>query len=159
MQFRLSSFVVLSLLIVGASAQAQEKSKCNVPARECEQQIRAMLNGKRYLGVLVEEMSPGLMVKSVVPESPADHAELKPGDRLMSVNGHETIKASIADFKKIISEVNSTGRLWIIVQRHGLLKKVDARMEPYTRAQIDKIVAQHLQDEHPAAVQAPSKQQ
>jgi predicted metalloprotease with PDZ domain len=158
MQFQFSRLVVLSLLLAAISADAQDvqSHKCSTPARECEQQIRQMLTGKRYLGVQVEEMNPGLLVKSIVPDSPADRAGLDKGDRLMAVNGHSTVKATIADFKKILGDIGANGRLWIIVQRHGVLKTFDARLEPYSKAQIDKIVAQHLQEEHPAEAHAPA---
>jgi len=158
MQFRLYRFVALSLFIAGAVAHAQETQKCNQSARECEQQIRAMLTGKRYLGVQMKEINPGLVINKIVPESPAERADLEPGDRLMSVNGHSTLKASFDDFKAILCDVNDSGKLRIIVQRHGVLKMVDARMEPYSKAQIDKVVAQHLQEAHPAEVRGSSKQ-
>ncbi|PYQ61488.1 MAG: hypothetical protein DMF58_04795 [Acidobacteria bacterium] len=66
----------------------------------------------------------------------------------MAVNGKSTKDSTIGDFKQILSEASKTGRLFIIVQRHGILKAIDARMEPYTKAQIDKIVAQHLAEAH-----------
>ena len=74
--------------------------------------------------------------------------DLRPGDRLMAVNGKSTKDATINDFKGILTEASKTGRLFMIVQRHGILKPVDARMETYTKAQIDKIVAQHLAEAH-----------
>lgn len=157
MQFRFSRFVALSLLLT-AAAYAEEPHKCNASARECEQQIRQMMTGRRYLGVLVEEVNPGLVIKSVAPDSPAARADLKPGDRLMAVNGHKTDKATIADFKQVISDAKNTGRLWIILQRHGSLKRIEARLEPLTEAQVDKIVAQHLMEAHPTEAHAPSRQ-
>jgi len=43
------------------------------------------------------------------------------------------------------------------VQRRGILKHIDVRMEPYTKAQIDKIVAQHLAEFHDLASAAPAQ--
>jgi len=101
--------------------------------------------------VQLQELNPGLFVKSVVEEGPADRANLRPGDRLMAVNGKETRNANIQDFKQILTDAKDTGRLYIIVQREGSLKKIELRMEPYTKAQIDKIVAQHLSEAHAIA--------
>jgi S1-C subfamily serine protease len=137
---------IVSLLAV--SAQAEDKKKCSTPPAECERIIRQMLSGRRYLGVQIVELNPGIAIKSVVEDGPAERADLRPGDRLMAVNGKSTKDAAINDFKAILAEASKTGRLWMIVQRHGILKPVEARMEPYSKAQIDKIVAQHLAEAH-----------
>ena len=137
---------IVSLLAVGA--RAEDKKKCNTPPAECERIIRQMLSGRRYLGVQIVELNPGIAIKSVVEDGPAERADLRPGDRLMAVNGKSTKDATINDFKAILTDASKTGRLWMIVQRHGILRPVEARMEPYSKAQIDKIVAQHLAEAH-----------
>ncbi|HYS55998.1 MAG TPA: PDZ domain-containing protein [Thermoanaerobaculia bacterium] len=144
----------MSLLVITAHAD-DKKAKCTTPPGECERIIRQMLSGRRYLGVQLQELNPGLSVKSVVEEGPADRAYLRPGDRFMAVNGKSTKEATIQDFKKILADAKETGRLWIIVQREGILKKIELRMEPYTKAQIDKIVAQHLAEAHSIVSAAP----
>jgi predicted metalloprotease with PDZ domain len=150
--------MLLSLsLLVAAGVLAQNPSKkCNQSARECEQEIRQMLTGRLYLGIEVEEKSAGLIVKTVVPESPAWRAGFDVGDRLMSVNGSVTSQASIKQFKQIVNQIlekPQAGRIYIIVQREGILKKLDAHPAPYSRAQIDKIVAQHLLEAHTVTAQ------
>ncbi len=156
MHFRRYQLVALTAIFVAAAAQADEPKKCAASARECEQAIRQMLSGRRYLGAQLVELTPaGLAVKSVVEDGPAERADLRPGDRLMAVNGKPTRDATIKDFKQILSDARETGRLWIIVQRHGTLKKVEVRMEPYTKAQIDKIVTQHLAESHTIAAAPP----
>jgi predicted metalloprotease with PDZ domain len=116
-----------------------------------------MLSGRRYLGAQLEETNPGLTVKSVVADGPAEHADLRPGDRLRAVNGRSTMQATIRDFKQILSDARQTGRLTIIVQRNGILRRIDVRMEPYTKAQIDKIVAQHLAQSHSMTATGPQQ--
>ena len=148
MRLRTLQAVTAIVSIVAVAAHADEKRKCTAEPKECERVIRQMLSGRRYLGVQLVELNPGLAIKSIVEDSPAERAELHPGDRLMAVNGKSTRDATINDFKQSLAEASKTGRLWIIVQRHGILKPVDARMEPYTKAQIDKIVAQHLAEAH-----------
>jgi len=142
--------ILVAIVSIAAAAQADERQKCTTPPAECERIIRQMLSsaGRRYLGVQIVELNPGLAIKSVVEESPAERADLRAGDRLMAVNGISTKDATLVDLKQILAEASKTGRLYMIVQRHGLLKPVEARMEPYTKAQIDKIVAQHLADAH-----------
>ncbi|HEY8131058.1 MAG TPA: PDZ domain-containing protein [Thermoanaerobaculia bacterium] len=151
MRFRSFQIVaaVVSLLVI--AAWADDKKKCTAPPAQCERAIRQMLSGRRYLGVQLMELNPGLSIKAVVEDGPAERADLHPGDRLMAVNGKSTRDATINDFKQILGEAKETGRLWIIVQRHGILRKIDVRMEPYSKAQIDKIVAQHLAEAHAIA--------
>jgi predicted metalloprotease with PDZ domain len=144
------------LLAASVFGQLPSAKKCNQSARECEQEIRQMLTGRLYLGIEVEEKTFGLTVKTVVPESPAWRADFETGDRLMSVNGSVTSQASIKEFKQIITQLldkPNVGRLSFIVQRQGILKKLDAHPEPYSRAQIDKIVAQHLLEAHTVTAQ------
>lgn len=148
MRFRNLGVFAAIVSLVTVAVHADDKKKCTTPPAECERIIRQMLSGRRYLGVQIVELNPGIAIKSVVEDGPAERAALRAGDRLMAVNGHSTKEATINDFKEILTEASKTGRLWMIVQRHGILKPVEARMEPYTKAQIDKIVAQHLAEAH-----------
>ena len=156
---RIRFFIVLvsTAVAVAATLAADEAKKCTASARDCEQHIRQMLSGRRYLGVQLVELNPGLAIKMVVPDGPAERADLKPGDRLMAVNGRSTLQATIRDFKEILGDAKETGRLNVIVSRHGLLKRIDVRLEPYSKAQIDKIVAQHLAESHSLSATGPQQ--
>jgi predicted metalloprotease with PDZ domain len=147
-------------LLASSAIVAQEK-KCNQTVAACEQAIRQMLAGRLYLGIEVEEKNGGLVIKTVVPESPAWRAGFEPGDRLMQLNAHPTSEASIKDFKQILNQIfqdpHRVTRFYIIVNRHGLLKKIDARPEPYSKTQIDKIILQHLVEAHTATAQGPPR--
>jgi predicted metalloprotease with PDZ domain len=144
---RLSHLSLAALLFVSA-AHADDRKMCTAPASECEKAIRQLSSGRRYLGAEIKELEPGIIIKTVIDDGPAARADFKPGDRLMSVNGHSTVEANIKDFKQILYSAKATGVLWVIVLRQGILKKVDVRLEPYTKAQIDKMVAQHLAQAH-----------
>ena len=157
MRIRFSIVAVSAAVAVAATLAADEAKKCTASARECEQHIRQMLSGRRYLGVQLVELNPGLAIKTVVPDGPAERADLRPGDRLMTVNGRSTLQATIRDFKEILGDAKKTGRLFVIVQRHGLLKRIDVRLEPYSKAQIDKIVAQHLAESHSLSATGPQQ--
>ena len=148
MHLRQIRFVFVSTLLLAVIAYADDIKKCNSPAAECERAIRQMLSARIYLGVQLEELNGGLRIKSIVPESPAQRGGLGEGDRLMVVNGQSLLKADIRFFKHIISDTKESGRLSLIIERGGILKKIDVRLEPYPKAQIDKIVAQHLAEAH-----------
>lgn len=148
-------FRLISLLIAGLSASVllagDEPKHCNASAKECDQQIRSMLTGRRYLGISVVDLKPGIVIKSVVADSPAERANFKAGDRLIAVNGQKMTESTVQDFKRVLSAARDVGTLWVIVQRRGAYQRIEVRLEPYTKAQIDKIVATHLAQSHTAA--------
>lgn len=116
-------------------------------------QIRQMLSGRRYLGINVVEITPpnGVFIKAVLPDGPASHADLRAGDRIMSVNGRQLADGGIKEFKRLLANAKETGTLFMIIERRGNLRHAEVRLEPYTKAQIDKIVAAHLAQSHPIA--------
>jgi len=115
-----------------------------------------MASGRRFLGALIGEIEPdGLRIVSIVPDSPAQRGGLGEGDRLMTMNGKALVHGDVKDFKRILSEARETGWLSFIVQRGGILKRVEVRLEPYSKSQIDKIVAQHMADAHPQSATTP----
>ena len=149
MHLRKVSPLLVALLVAAAAVSAQEPKKCNASARECEKSIRDMMTGRRYLGLQVVDLKPGVVVKSVVLDSPAERSGFAGGDRIIGVNGHAMTMASVRDFKQILAQASSTGgRLFVIIQRRGALRKIDVRLEPYTNQQIDKIIAAHLSQYH-----------
>lgn len=106
-----------------------------------------MTGGRRYLGAKLAPLNPGLIVQSIEKNSPAERGGLQPNDRLIAVNGRSMTLATGREFKQALADAKS-GRLWVIVQRRGAYKKLDLRLEPYSKAAIDKIIAQHLQKGH-----------
>ena len=154
MNVRFSHFLIAALLVAPA-ASADDGKMCTASARECEQAIRQLSSGRRYLGAEIEPRNHGIAIKTVKDFSPAARAGLIPGDRLISVNRHDTREASVKDFKQILYDAKTTGVLWVIVQRDGILKMLDVRLAPYSKEQIDKMVAQHLAQSHAIATTAP----
>jgi len=135
-----------------------EEKKCNATAQECEREIRRMLSGRRYLGLqIVELQHGGLVVKDVNKDSPADLADFKKHDRIIAVNGRDMRLAMAKDFKQALNDVkDSGGILFVIVQRRGNYRKLDAKLEPYAKEQVDKIIAQHLLQYHQVQSQTTS---
>jgi S1-C subfamily serine protease len=146
---RISALV--ALVFVGSAVShgiAADEPRCTQTARECDQQIRQMLGGCRFLGMTVDERNPGLVISKVVPGGPAARSGLRVGDRLIAVNGKSLTNSSPREFKQIVADARSTCRLWMIVSRSGAYTKLDARLEPYSKEQIDKIIAAHLSQSH-----------
>jgi predicted metalloprotease with PDZ domain len=140
-----------ALVLTAAAITLAQEPKCHVPAHECERQIRQMLSGRRYLGLDIVELRPGLVVKAVRPDSPASRADFKEGDRLMAVNGKSMEQATARQFKEALAEARQTGRLWIIIQRRGAYRKIETRLEPYPQEYIEKVISAHLAQAHGTA--------
>jgi predicted metalloprotease with PDZ domain len=154
MHFRTSRKLIIALLTIAAAVSAQEPAKkaCTAAPRECEKHIREMLSGRRYLGLSVVDLKPGIVVKSTVADSPAQHAGFLEGDRIIGVNGHSMTAASVRDFKQVLGDASSSGGvLWMIIQRRGAYRKIEVRLEPYKEVQIEKVIAQHVAQYHTAA--------
>src|ERR1051325_2384098 len=155
MHSRQIGFVFISTLLLAATARADDpkptpKITCNAPAAECDRAIRSMASGRRYLGVLLDEVAGGgVRIKEIATDSPAQRGGLGEGDRFMEANGHKLVHADGKELKRVLSEAKDTGWVSFIVMRGGILKRVDVRLEPYTKAQIDKMVAQHMAEFHP----------
>lgn len=118
-----------------------------------------MLTGRAWLGVELEEMNPGLVIKTVAPDSPAERADFHTGDRLMAMNGHVMKEGTIKDFKAQMGDSRQPRQLRILVQRHGILKMIEVRTEALSKAMIDRIVAQHLAQYHAVAATASKSSQ
>lgn len=146
--------IIIAACIVSAAVVVADEQKCNGSARECEQQIRQFLSGRRFLGATIRERNPGLVVDAVNPGGPAERAGLQAGDRLISCNQRPLTSATPRDFKQILADARETGKLRMIVWRRGAYKVIEARLEPYTKEQIDKIISAHLSQSHPTSAGA-----
>jgi C-terminal processing protease CtpA/Prc len=153
---RIVAMVLLSL--AAASAGVAGTRKCANPPAECEREIRAMLDGKPGpLGFHIERAKKGngVVVAAVTPDTPAEKAGLKAGDRLLALDNHDVSKASMAEIRRIREKVMAekekepgAGKIVITVNRVGTFRRLSLRIEKMSKAQIDKIVAAHLRDGH-----------
>jgi predicted metalloprotease with PDZ domain len=147
--------LAVATFFVGAAVLFAQESgangKCSATARECEREIREMLSGRRYLGAQIADMTPGpgVVIKAILPDGPAAHADLQPGDRIIAVNGRSLMYATTKDYKGLVAEVKDNGGvLFMIVERHSSYRKIEVRLAPFPKAQIEKIIAAHLSKFH-----------
>lgn len=143
--------ILIAAWIAGAALVIADEQKCNGSARECEQQIRQFLSGRRFLGATIRDKNPGLVVEAVTPGGPAARAGLQVGDRLITCNTKTLTTATLRDFKQLLADARESGRVRMIVSRRARYEIIDARLEPYTTEQIEKIIAAHLSQSHPSS--------
>lgn len=136
---------------LAVAARAGDDQKCHGTARECDQQIRQFLSGRRFLGATIKDRNPGLVVESVTLNGPAHSAGLQKGDRLIACNNKSLTGATSREFKQLLADARENGMLYMIVWRRGSYRRLRARLEPYSKEQVDKIIAAHLSQSHPSA--------
>jgi predicted metalloprotease with PDZ domain len=151
MTHRLLQFVAI-LYFAASPAMAGDGKVCSASARECEQEIKRMLSGRRYLGVDLVQAGPGvIIIKAIKADGPASRADLKEGDRFIAVNGRDLRDGgTVRHVKEALAAAKETGSILLIVQRRGSFKRVHVRMEPYSSEQLEKIITAHLSQSHPA---------
>lgn len=161
MKLRLPSLTIgaAAVFLLFGVLRAEEPAKCSSTARECEHDIRQMLSGRRYLGIqIVDVPHGGILIKAINNDGPAARVDLEAGDRIAAANGRSMMYSTVRDFKGVLAEVKDTGGLlFMIILRRGNYRKVEVRLQPYPKTQIDKIVATHLAQSHTGAV-APGSQ-
>lgn len=140
---------LLILVLAAAPAVAGEK-KCSVAARKCENQIREMLRGRRWLGVEFEKTRFGIMIRGVVPGSPAQEAGFLVDDQILAVNGRDMSHAEIQQVKQSLQEARrkTDGKLNVVVTRYGHIRRVHARLGELPKEHVDKVVEAHLREAH-----------
>ncbi|XP_061735760.1 LIM domain only protein 7-like isoform X3 [Nerophis ophidion] len=101
--------------------------KREVPAKDASQddycEMRISLNQKPNssldFGFNTRWDSTGAHVASVQPGSPAEMFQLKPGDEVLTVNGHRVADMSYLDWKAGMEEALQEGSLVMDVRRYG----------------------------------------
>ena len=140
------------LLVTGiASIAFAEEQRCPGTAKECEQQIRHFLSGRRFLGATLKDGNPGLFIESVAPGGPAQRAGLQKGDRLIACNNKSVTHVTPREFKQMLADSRKDGKLTMIVYRRGGYRRINATLEPYTKQQVEQIISAHLSQSHPAS--------
>jgi C-terminal processing protease CtpA/Prc len=90
--------ITIALLVVAlavaaglGSTLAGDSIECTAPIQECLDKMVSNLSKMGWLGVMVEELREDgkmyLKITEVMPNSPAEGANFRPGDVLVAING------------------------------------------------------------------------
>ncbi len=74
------------------------------------------------LGILIEEKEEGLLIKKVLPGTPAEKAGLQPEDLILKADGKPV--RSVADLKLILYQKGPQDRVELLIRRQGKTKKI-----------------------------------
>lgn len=135
-----------------------------IPSNSVRTALESLLKNGRiirgYLGILSRNVGPGasetdgVVVDDVVPNSPADEAQMKKGDVIRKFNGHD-IKA-FNELRTFVAQVELNKKVEIEVARNGkLLKLTTAIKEEPANYQTTRINPR--ESPGPSRRQAPSE--
>src|SRR5262245_28114654 len=133
--------VVVPTVIAGGAGH-----KCTKTADECLTSRTAEIKAHGYIGVDTAKDNDGsILVKKVLPGSPAEAAGLQPGDRLVAMNGiklgddenEEALMAAKKDMK-VGTTVNYT------ISRGGAERKVAMKLAPVPEDVLAMWVGHHM---------------
>jgi len=145
--------VIASLLLTAISAisaiAGEDLPRCPASREDCEKKIREAMTGKMYLGVIFYDTEKGILIKSVVSESPAEEAGLRQGDLIVKVNGQNCADGNVKLFKKLVGKAQEKGVVRIRVKRNGSHVDTEAKLTQITETQIQRVVAAHMKAVHP----------
>lgn len=139
---------VLLLAPVPTAVLAGSEYKCTAPTQECLDKMTANLMKRGWLGIFGNEIrEDGTMymeIIEVVPGSPAEKADIRPGDLLVAINGVDLIESNKEALYKI-QKKNKPGakfRYTLKRNRHRVYKQVKLGSMPYDV--IVRAVGQHM---------------
>lgn len=141
-------FAIATILLVAAELVAQPH--CKSDPQECAEKIRKQLAHQRSLGVTMVETRWGTVIESVLPESSAARAGLRPDDRFIVINGHDCVGARPQEVKRLLMEGGKQEGAWItiVVARLGEFKRIRAKLDYMTDEEIETIVRRHIETAH-----------
>jgi serine protease Do len=139
---------LLLLLPLSTHTPAGEGYKCTAPTQECLDKMTASLMKRGWLGIFGEEVrKDGAMymaIVEVVPDSPAEAADIRPGDILVAINGVELLETNKEKLYQV-QKKNKPGvefRYTILRKKRRIYKKVELGSMPYEV--IVRAVGQHM---------------
>lgn len=76
-------------------------------------------SGRGYIGLRVWQKRgmPYAIVDDILPESPASHSDLRPGDQIERVNGKSSANSTSADLQRFIAGLKAGERLKLDIRR------------------------------------------
>ncbi len=128
---------VLLLVLASSASLAGEEYKCTTPTQECLDKMTANLMNRGWLGIFGNEIRENgtmyMEIIEVVPGSPAENADIRPGDILVAVNGVDLIESNKEDLYKVQMK-NKPGesfRYTVLRNKKRVYKKVKLASMPY----------------------------
>jgi C-terminal processing protease CtpA/Prc len=143
--------VVLAVAVSGL-ALAGHGGKCTKSTEECAAAMREAYQSKGWIGIEAEKNEEGaLMVRSVLPNSPAERAGIQAGDLLVSVNGVSYSKENEAKLKEMKTSLSIGSTADYGVKRGAETLNVKVTLERIPDTVLAAMIDKHAKEEHQVA--------
>jgi len=151
---RLASVVAGAVLLAVASgALAGEHKKCTLSVEECKAKMKAKIAAKGWLGVELDKNDANQMVvKEVVPASPAAAAGFQKGDVVVAVNGIDYSSENEADKAKLKEAWAPGKKATFTVKREGAKKDLAVELTKVPDEVAAKWIQEHMKEQHAEAM-------
>ncbi len=138
---------VLAVLAVSVALAGGDHYKCTKGTQECLDMMAAKYQKKGWVGLEFDEGEDGrLVVKRVVPESPAEAAGFKAGDVVTAVNGVEHKEENQEALKQQWESMTPGKEFTFTVSRNGYDKKLTATLAKVPSEVLAAWVGNHMLD-------------
>jgi C-terminal processing protease CtpA/Prc len=137
--------LIIVAAITVAPAAAGGGGKCDAPLNECIDAMKKMMKSTGWVGIewKIDPKCGAYVVDSVIPDSPAAAAEIRPGDVLVAING-----VPIDEFKKKMAEKKTElkpGRtVSCTIQRDGVAHEINLTLAPMPADVLSKYISEHI---------------
>jgi S1-C subfamily serine protease len=128
---------------------AGDSIECTAPIQECLDKMVSNLSKMGWLGVMVEELrEDGKMymeVAEVIPNSPAERADFRPGDILVAINGVALLERNKEEIYRTNKKKKRPGEYFtytVLRGRKRIRKSVTLETMPYDA--MTKAVGAHM---------------
>jgi S1-C subfamily serine protease len=144
---RWTAMALAAALAVPAAAGEKGK-KCEMDAQACLIKMAAALENRGWVGIEMDEENGRMVVKRVVPGSPAEAAGMNPGDALVALNGTPVGEKSEAAKKAAQKAMVPGGKVTYTVLRDGKERPVEVTLGKLPREVLAQWVGAHMLESH-----------
>lgn len=148
---RFPTFVLLGTLTFAVGAplvRAGDDEPCDTPADDCIALMAEKIGKKGWVGIVMDTRTEPVRIEKVIAGSPGEKAGLRPGDRLLELDGVAYTEANRVALEKAYRAMLPGNTIVYTVERAGARHKISivlGRVPEEIRAQW---VGEHVLKHH-----------
>ena len=134
------------VLLAALPLLAGDHKKCSYSTQDCLDHMAAHMKNSGWVGVEldVDEETGVMTLNKVVPGSPAEAADLRPGDQLIALNGVAFGKENQDAIKAAKKEWKPGQSITYTVKRAGLDRQVNLTLAPMPADVLAAWIGNHM---------------
>ena len=137
----------LSLILAGTALAG--RGPCDAGLDPCLLEMSKRLANKGWVGIELDREEDGaLAITRVIPDSPAEAAGLRTGDRIVALNGASYTSADRSALKAAYKAMTPENTITYTIDRAGKKLRIDIRLGHLPESLKAQWIAQHLLQGH-----------